>query len=267
MDTLAKVGLAFLIIPILMIISNMVSHALKDENGSLAIRFVYLFDKEGIVLFAIPPILMLVFSMIFYASEGHSYLVQYPDGTQKAILEPGFRLKYLGRVQEYEQSLKVSFGVRVNGVSFGDMRGQKVQFNDSVTANVRMEAVFQLPLDENQFLRMANAYPTQESIKHLSLIPAMQEAMRDVAKMYSAKEYINGGSCAFGKAVYDQVLRQFGKKKEMSHNYDDDPINQFGIIFFKAKIHSVDLDPAFAATMQQAVGCCNSSSWPFALNR
>jgi len=83
--------------------------------------------------------------------------VQFPWGTQNAVLEPGFHPRFFGEAIPFKKYLTVSFGGRSDDFS-GAAPVQEIRFHDSVTANMRMTARFQLPENEEQFLPMAIAY-------------------------------------------------------------------------------------------------------------
>lgn len=228
--------------------------------------------------------------IIFYASPGMSYLVQFPWGTQNAVLQPGFHPRFFGEAIPFKKYLTVSFG----GLS-GDFSGvapvQEIRFHDSVTANMRMTARFQLPENEEQFLPMAVAYRSQDNLINSSLIPIMQEAMRNSGRMYSAQEYIGGKGGDFENAVLDQVrngiyllnieedrmshgaqaitqadsrtiqqdqtvqvrvrIRRDSAGQEMRKDAQDHPLKKFGLVLVQANVQDVDPDPAFKDKLKE----------------
>jgi regulator of protease activity HflC (stomatin/prohibitin superfamily) len=228
--------------------------------------------------------------VIFYASPGMSYLVQYPWGTQKAVLQPGFHPRFFGEAIPFKKYMTVSFG----GVS-SDFSGvapvQEIRFHDSVTANMRMTARFQLPEVEERFLPMAIAYRSQENLINSSLIPIIQEAMRNSGRMYSAQEYIGGKGGDFENAVLDQIrngiylldieeerathgpqtitqsesrtiqqdqtvqvrvrIRRDDGGQEMRKDSQDHPLKKFGIVLVQANVQDVDPDPAFKDKLKE----------------
>ncbi len=98
-------------------------------------------------------------SIRFYAEPGMRYLVQYPWGVQKAALQPGFHARWLGEVIPFKKFLTIAFvekNSHRNAFS-GTAAVYEIRFNDSVTANVKMTARFELPDNESQFLPMAVA--------------------------------------------------------------------------------------------------------------
>lgn len=151
-------------------------------------------------------ILMSIQNAVFYAEPGFSYLVQYPNGTQKAVLEPGFHTRWFGDVIPFKKYLTIAFVGEGDPTDFSGVRPkQSIRFNDSVTSDVRMTARFQLPESEEHFLQMALAFRSQENLINSSLVPTAQESMRNSGRMFSAQEYIGGRGGDFENAVLDQI--------------------------------------------------------------
>ncbi len=228
--------------------------------------------------------------IIFYASPGMSYLVQFPWGTQNAVLEPGFHPRFFGEAIPFKKYMTVSFG-GLSGNFSGVAPVQEIRFHDSVTANMRMTARFQLPENEEQFLPMAIAYRSQDNLINSSLIPIMQEAMRNSGRMYSAQEYIGGKGGDFENAVLDQIrngiyllnieeerashgaqmitqpesrtiqqdqtvqvrvrIRRDSAGLEMRKDAQDHPLKKFGIVLVQANVQDVDPDPAFKDKLKE----------------
>ena len=228
--------------------------------------------------------------VIFYASPGMSYLVQFPWGTQNAVLEPGFHPRFFGEAIPFKKYLTVSFG-GPSGDFSGSAPQQEIRFHDSVTANMRMTARFQLPETEELFLPMAIAYRSQENLINSSLIPIMQEAMRNSGRMYSAQEYIGGKGGDFENAVLDQIrngiylldieesrsssgaqsitqpesrtiqqdqtvqvsvrIRRDTTGQEMRKDAQDHPLKKFGLVLVQANVQDVDPDPAFKDKLKE----------------
>jgi regulator of protease activity HflC (stomatin/prohibitin superfamily) len=226
-------------------------------------------------------------SIFFYAEPGMSYLVQYPWGVQKASLQPGFHARWFGEVIPFKKFLTIAFidkNTQRNAFS-GTAAMQEIRFNDSVTANVKMTARFELPSNEAQFLPMAVAYRSQQNLIYSTLIPTMQEAMRNSGRMYAAQEYIAGKGGDFENAVLDQIrngifllniqeeksyigkqsfteeeartiqqdqtMRVYVRKRigrdgqELRKDAGDNPLKKFGITLIQANVQDVDPDPGF----------------------
>ncbi len=226
-------------------------------------------------------------SIVFYASPGMSYLVQYPWGVQKGVTMPGFQIRWFGEVIPFKKYLTIAFvSEKTNKTSFSGIAPvQEIRFNDSVTSNVKMTARFKLPDNEAQFLPMAVAYRGQDNLVYSTLIPIMQESMRNSGRMFAAQEYIGGKGGDFENAVLDQIRNgiylldikeektyqgrtQISEQEERSIQQDmtmrvyvrkrldqngqelrkdggETPLKQFGITLIQANVQDVDPDPGF----------------------
>lgn len=162
-------------------------------------------------IFVLAGITLICFNSIFFYSEpGMSYLVQYPTGTQKAVLQPGYSTRWFGDVVPFKKFVTVAFlnkeETAADGVNFSaTATPQRIRFNDSVQSQVSMTARFELSNDPERFLAMAVAYRNQANLVHSSLIPIMQESMNNTGRMFSAQEYIGGKGGDFDNAVLDQI--------------------------------------------------------------
>ena len=228
--------------------------------------------------------------LFFYAEPGVSYLVQYPWGTQKSVLNPGFHTRFFGQTIPFKKYLTVAFGSR--GADFSASAStQEIRFNDSVTAQVTMTARFQLPEDPQLFHGMAVAFRSQNNLSYASLIPVMQEALRNAGRMFSAQEYIGGRGGDFENAVLDQIrngiflldvqeqrmyggaqaiteessrtiqqdqtvmltvrVRRDANGLELRKDAEDHPLKKFGIHLVQASLQNVDPDPKFKEKLQE----------------
>ena len=64
-------------------------------------------------------------------------------------------------------------------------------------ADVTATSRFELPSDEDGFLKMARLYRTPENLLRTELIPAFQETLGATAALMSAEEYFQGGKTEF----------------------------------------------------------------------
>ncbi len=201
LNIISWLGAALLLLSFIAVIIVMFIPPLKEKAG-LSWRTVSIPAISGILLFSVQ-------FTFFYAAPGISYLVQYPWGTQKAVLTPGFKPRWFGEAIPFKKFLTVAFTDDGDDGKFsGAMHPQEVRFYDSVTATVEMTARFELPSSEEQFLPMAVAYRSQANLINATLMPTMQESMRNAARMFSAQEYVGGRGGDFENAVLDQI--EFG---------------------------------------------------------
>lgn len=276
-------GLALLAIVLLNVKRHNPDHRIIGRIPQLGAGGVAALLVSGIVLASVDGIL-------FYAEPGMSYLVQYPWGAQKAVLTPGFHTRWGGEKIDFKKYLTVGFGQRDVADFSGSAPAQEIRFNDSVTADVQMTARFALPETPESFLAMALAYRSQTNLVHSSLIPVMQEAMRNAGRMFSAQEYIGGRGGDFEYAILDQIQhgiylldveeeRSYGGEQSVTSpenrsiqrdqtvrvlvkkrikdgqvarkDQDSHPLERFGIQLSQANIQDVDPDPKFKEKLQE----------------
>ena len=259
------------------------------DDGTSVLRFLP-GKFNAVLLWLVLVIGMFVASLnsiFFYAEPGMSYLVQYPWGVQRGVLQPGFNTRFFGEVIPFKKFLTIAFvNKKTDRTPFSGIANmQEIRFHDSVTANVRMTARFELPSNPEQFLPMAVAYRSQENLVYSTLIPTMQEAMRNSGRMYAAQEYISGKGGDFENAVLDQIrngiflldikeekayqgresiteaeartiqqdqtMRVYVKKRlgpdgqELRKDAGENPLKKFGITLIQANVQDVDPDPGF----------------------
>ncbi len=146
--------------------------------------------------------------MFFYAEPGHSYLVQYPWGTQVAELTPGYHFYWYGNVLDFKKVVTV----RLTDVSDKESETATtndnsilVRFNDSVRANISSSTRFRLPEDPELFKKLALDYRTQANLVHSSLVPVTREVVRNAARELSAQDYVTGQGGQFEASILDQM--------------------------------------------------------------
>ncbi len=163
--------------------------------------------KTNIILGAFGLFAILFNGLFFYAEPGMSYLVQYPTGTQVAVLDPGYSLKLYGNVIGWKKVLTIRNNSKVDKKETSSGMGPHipVRFNDAVTADVGTAIRFRLPSDETKFIKMAVDFRSVENLITASLKPTVKEVCRNSARMLSAQEYIAGKGGEFEQAVQDQI--------------------------------------------------------------
>ncbi len=241
---------------------------------------------------------LLTAQSFFYAEPGNSYLVQYPWGPQHVEFLPGYHARWFGESIGFNKTIAVTFiddddlwRRNQAGASFaGVSPPYEIRFNDSVTAEVKMTARFELPTDPERFLAMAVAYRTQENLVFSTLLPVMKEAMWNAGRMFSAQAYIGGSGGDFENAIADQIQngiylldvseervfagpapitepdgRQIQQDETtrvrvsirmrdgvpLRKDAENHPLQKFGIRLVQANVHGVDPDPVFKEKLRE----------------
>lgn len=182
----------------------------KDENFKL--------PQAVKAAFLIPALLVGLGTFngaFFYADAGYVYHVRTITGQEAAVTGPGYRVKLFGRVNTWKkaQSIEVSgSGVadtrnaeRENSSISAIIPAKSVVFLDQVDAKVEATARFNLPSDEEQFLRLVREYRSPENLLRTELIPAVLETMDATSNLMGAEEYFSGGRSEYVNEFQNQL--------------------------------------------------------------
>ncbi|MGB0843929.1 MAG: SPFH domain-containing protein [Alphaproteobacteria bacterium] len=149
----------------------------------------------------------------FYAEPGFKYHVRTILGQEKMVSDTGYNSYLFGRVNAWKNAMSVqavrSSGMNLNAEQDGafmsaNLAPQSLVFLDQVDALVTATARFELPSDEEGFLKMVRLYRTPENLLRTELIPAFQETLGANAALLSAEDYFQGGKTEFN----NEFLRQ-----------------------------------------------------------
>ena len=169
------------------------------------------------LLYAIPAFVigLGVFNgAFFWAEPGYKYHVRTITGVEKMEYGSGFKVKNFGRVNEWKNSISVQAKLdAVERLSAEDesstlsatIPAKRVVFLDQVDARVSATARWDLPDDEDAFLRLVRDFRTPENLLRTELIPAFSETIEATATLMGAEEYFSGGRSAFVSEFEDQM--------------------------------------------------------------
>jgi hypothetical protein len=155
-----------------------------------------------------------------FAKEGHQYYVLTPTGHRYAITTPGFKMIVpFSKVQEWSKYMEVK-AVKVNpetgefledvsGIEGVIPGGVSVMFIDRATAKVFISARFEIPVDEDQFIKLVETYKTPENLVNNTLLQTINEQLTNITFMYSADDYVSGGATDY-KLTAEDALKNGG---------------------------------------------------------
>ena len=143
--------------------------------------------------------------IFFYAESGYQYHVRTIAGEEKAINDVGYNMHLFGRVEPWKKALSVVAEANSLPNVSAALQPSHVTFLDQVDAQVSASARFRLPADEEQFLRMAREYRSQENLLRTTLIPAFQETVRATAALMGADDYFSGSQTQFNLDFQTQL--------------------------------------------------------------
>ena len=150
----------------------------------------------------------------FYAEPGFKYHVRTIFGDEKMIRDVGYNTHWWGRVNAWKNAMSVQatrggvgeLSAEYEGSSMSANLGpQTLVFLDQVDAQVTATARFQLPEDEESFLRLARQFRTPENLLRTELVPAFQETLGASASLMAAEEYFSGGRTEFNTEFQNQM--------------------------------------------------------------
>lgn len=171
--------------------------------------------KNRLKLFAVALLLIVLDISTIFAREGHQYYVLTPTGHRYAITTPGFKMIVpFSKVQEWSKYMEVK-AVKTdgNGGILEDITGiegvipggVKVMFIDRATADVFISARFEIPNDEDAFIKLVETYKTPQNLVNNTLLQTITEQLTNITFMYSADDYVSGGATDYKLTVEDAL--------------------------------------------------------------
>ena len=151
--------------------------------------------------------------MFFYAEPGYKYHVRTITGQESMVSDTGYNLYLFGRYNAWKNAMSVQASTAGSDSVQAEVESSQMSaslspkslvFLDQVDAFVSATSRFQLPVDEDAFLRLARQYRTPENLLRTELIPAFQETLGATAALMSAEDYFQGGQTEFN----NEFLRQ-----------------------------------------------------------
>jgi hypothetical protein len=180
-------------------------------------QFLLMWDRKNrINLLILSGVLIILGQSTFFAREGNQYYVLSKlTGHRSAVMSPGLKFTIpFSIVQEWSKYIDVK-GVRVGedgsptesveGIEGVIPGGVKVMFIDRATADVFLSVRFELPADEDSFIKLVETYKTPDNLIKNTLLPTITEQLTNVSFMYSADEYVSGGASDYKLTIEDAL--------------------------------------------------------------
>jgi len=152
--------------------------------------------------------------VFFYAEPGFKYHVRTITGAESMVSDVGYNVYLFGRYNSWKNAMSVQASTSGRGQVSAETEAATMSANlppkllvflDQVDAQVQATARFQLPADEDSFLRLARQYRTPENLLRTELIPAFHETLDANAALMSAEEYFQGGKTEFNTEFQRQM--------------------------------------------------------------
>lgn len=157
----------------------------------------------GFLLFTIPGI-------FFMAEAGKFYAVQYPWGSQKAVMSQGISTKWWGKVIVIQQEISIKDILSDTKTEQESeytylMPAVEREFSDAVKGTVANSIVISLTEDPEKFLDLSTKNRSERNLVFSRINPYKDAVLKNTAKLMSAQDYIAGSSSEFDRAFKDQL--------------------------------------------------------------
>jgi hypothetical protein len=171
--------------------------------------------KNRIKLVLVALALIVIDMSTIFAKEGHQYYVLTPTGHRYAITTPGFKMIVpISKVQEWSKYMEVkavkvdkdgALTEPVDGIEGVIRGGVKVMFIDRATADVFISARFEIPSEEESFIKLVETYKTPQNLVNNTLLQTITEQLTNITFMYSADDYVSGGATDYKLTIEDAL--------------------------------------------------------------
>ena len=164
---------------------------------------------HGFVLLAAGVVLMLINSLFFFADRGFNYLLVSPTGKMSAVMEQGIKWRGFAKIDKWQKFIDVKVigeGIEVDRDEVeGVMKPIPLRFIDQVTAQGFVSTRFELPRDEESFIKLAVKFRTMSNLVNNTIVPTVKEQLVNTAYMFAAQNYISGEAQSFRQAFEEQL--------------------------------------------------------------
>jgi hypothetical protein len=180
-------------------------------------EFLLMWNGKNRMKLALLALLLIVIDMsTIFAKEGHQYYVLTPTGQRYALTTPGFKaIVPFSKVQEWSKYMEVK-AVKVDentGEYLEDVTGIEgvipggvgVMFIDRATAKVFISTRFEIPTDEDAFIKLVETYKTPQNLVNNTLLQTINEQLTNITFMYSADDYVSGGATDYKLTIEDAL--------------------------------------------------------------
>ncbi|MDY8134307.1 SPFH domain-containing protein [Aquimarina sp. 2201CG5-10] len=165
-------------------------------------------------MIALGFVLSVISGMFFYAEPGTAYAVQYPWGSQKAVVNQGINTKMWGRLIPIQFELPIKYVIpnKDDGELGEQSKYANVDvakywaFSDAVKARIATSVVISInTADEAQFLSVADRNKTERNLIRSRIIPNIDQSIKNTCKLMDAQDYISGQASDFDRYFKDQL--------------------------------------------------------------
>jgi len=172
------------------------------------------FNRKRSALMLFVGIIFIGFNgMWFYAEPGVNYMVQYPWGGQKAVTTAGFSTKFWGRTIPFQNEIVFKYvlpdengNLPQNSSHAMVEKAQQWEFNDAIKGDIAASIIIGVNVPDNDtFIKMAIKNKSERNLVYSRILPSINAALKNSAKLMSAQEYLVGRSSDFDYFFRDQL--------------------------------------------------------------
>ena len=197
---------------ILMILTGIILFIIKPFLKVSKI-FNWFTKQRNFQMIGIGLVLSIVSGIFFYAEPGTAYAVQYPWGSQKAVVHQGINTKMWGRLIPIQFELPIKYVIPDKEGELGEQSkyanvdiAKYWAFSDAVKARIATSVVISInTADEAQFLSVADRNKTERNLIRSRIIPNIDQSIKNTCKLMDAQDYISGQASDFDRYFKDQL--------------------------------------------------------------
>lgn len=157
----------------------------------------------------------------FYAEPGHSYKVYYPInypivGSDKIVTSPGFTFDWWGQRRSFQNEVVFKYVITDSTGTIPEDMPENIyaipaldhqwEFADAVKAHIGVSVVLSLnPENEKNFSEMVDDAKSEKQLVYGRILPDINTAIKNTAKLMYAQEYISGEAANFDRYLKDQL--------------------------------------------------------------
>ena len=168
-------------------------------------------SAQGLILISFGILLMITNSLFFFADRGFNYLLVYPTGQMSAVMEQGIKWRGFAKIDKWQKFIDVKVvgaGIEVDTEEIsGVMQPVPLRFIDQVTASGYVSTRFELPREEQSFIKLAVKFRTMSNLVNNTIVPTVKEQLVNTAYMFAAQDYISGEAQSF-RQVFEEQLKE-----------------------------------------------------------
>ena len=191
-----------------------------QNHGFLSNLILSLSNNVLMFFMGLGIFVMLLPSLFFWAEPGYQYFVVYPSGNKSAVMDEGIKWRGFARIIPWQKFIDVKVidsEENANEIE-GAMSPIPIRFIDQVTATTKVSTRFQLPSDEESFIKLAIEFRSLQNLVQTTLIPTIREVVSNTGYMFAAQDYISGSASDFRVAIDDQLKFGTYSVEKTQHN-------------------------------------------------